>query len=152
MADPMINIKRFRKWHSDKATEYFLPFINPNTQKLVKSEVCKATGIGYGALKEENGNQQLINEFNEFGDKITQKLAAMDLVALAVPEKNGAKKLDQNATRNAFNARQVAKLEKENLDLLTKIMQLEASLNKAKQVAERNREAIEVISECNGGF
>tara|TARA_R110001592_G_scaffold362873_1_gene678628 strand:- start:9341 stop:9817 length:477 start_codon:yes stop_codon:yes gene_type:complete len=157
MADPIINVNKFRKWHEDKDTEYFLSFINLKTQKLSKEAVCKAAGFGYSALKPKNGNPHLIGELKEFEASIIKKLEGKGLVAKSVAatpthktSKEGEVTFDQNARNNALNARRVAELEKENIDLKHKVKQLESSLEEAKRAPERNRETIEMLNEVWG--
>jgi flagellar motility protein MotE (MotC chaperone) len=157
MADPMININKFRAWHANKDTEYFLSFINLKTQKLNKEAVCKAAVFGYSALKPKNGNPQLIGELKEFEASIIKKLEGKGLVAQSVAtpiektSKKGETTFDQNARNNALNARRAAELEKENIDLKHEIKQLESRLEEAERVHERNRETFALMNEVWGG-
>jgi hypothetical protein len=159
MADPMINVNKFRSWHENKDTDYFLSFINLKTQKLSKDAVCKEAGFGYSALKPKNGNPILIKEFQKFEISIITRFAEKGLIAqsIAATQTNTASKkeevsFDQNARQNVLNARRVAQLEKENMELKDEIKQLESRLKSSEEavkVVERHRESIEVLNEVN---
>jgi hypothetical protein len=166
-AQKQASIAKFEKWSDleSHSLDYYLSFINLNKQTLQKNTVRKAAGFGDKVLKKD-GNEDVRTLFFAFEDTIVTKLREAGLLPLPVADTSSAKQIpadkksakpiakvfDQDARNNALNARRVAELEKENLDLKNQIKELEADLEGAeqeKQDNERHRETIEVMNEVN---
>ncbi|MGB0833258.1 MAG: hypothetical protein ACPGR2_01930 [Psychrobium sp.] len=142
-------LDKFKAWHTDKPADYFLPYINLRTQSLNKREVAKAAGFSYNALKPQNGNPDLIEALKNLEDQLRKNgvLAQPTVVTSSSKKKSNATTFDPNERNNALNARRLAQLEKENLDLRDEIRKLEMRLERSQRENERHRETILVQNE-----
>lgn len=147
-AQKQATLDKFKAWHTDKSADYFLPFINLRTQSLNKKEVAKAAGFSYNALKPQNGNPDLIEALKNLEEQLRKKgVLAQPAVASNSKKTSDAVAFDPNERNNALNARRIAQLEKENLDLRDEIRKLESRLERSQRDSERHRETISAQNE-----
>lgn len=150
-AQKQATLDKFEQWYANKSTDFFLPYINLRTQSLNKREVAKAAGFSYNALKPQNGNPQLIKAFKNLEEQLRKEgVLAQPTASSSSKEAIAPEVFNQNERNNALNARRLAQLEKENLDLLDEIKRLETRLERSQRENERHRETISVMNEVEG--
>ena len=105
---------------------------------MSKSKVAKIAGIGYSALKPENGNPQLIEEFTEFCDELRSRGVLPELKEKGYSTKSGDEAvLRDTSSRKAANAqRRSTTLEEENIALQARVKLLEDELMKYKELGQ----------------
>lgn len=134
MASAQENIDKFRAWKATIDDDSVDKYIYQGT--LSKSKVAKTAGIGYSALKPENGNPQLIEEFTEFCDELRSRGVLPELKEKGCSIKSGDEVVLRNTTnRKAANAqRRSSSLEEENIALQARVKLLEDELMKYKDL------------------
>ena len=115
------NLDKLEQWQKGKKSEDFLPFINLKTQSFNKQEVAKSAGFSYNALKPKNGNPDLISALESLEDRLRSEGL---LAKQSKPKGNATVAYDPHERSSTLNAKRVAQLEKENIDLQNEIKQL----------------------------
>ena len=136
MASAQENIDKFRAWKATINDDSIHKYMYQGT--LSKRKVAKTAGIGYSALKPENGNPQLIEEFTEFCDELRSRGVLPELKEKEYSTASGDEAvLRDTSNRKAANAqRRSTTLEEENIALQARVKLLEDELMKYKELGQ----------------
>lgn len=125
------NVESFKSWAAAMRDEDFVQIVYRG--QLNRNEVAKGVNCARSALRQ---NPRLANMLAELEDSLRQRGVLPDLSNQAASEENKPVRHDQNARRQAQEAKRAAKLEQENLELKAKIKALERQLSRYVELSE----------------
>lgn len=136
MADPRVNIDKFRAWKATMDDNAVIEYVYRGS--LNKRKVARDADIGYSAVKPENGNPELLAEIDEYQSQLRERGVLPSLTDKGKKVESGESSVFRDtANRKAANAqRRSSALEEENIALQAKVKQLESELMRFKEMSE----------------
>lgn len=136
MADPQINIDKFRAWKATMDNGAIQSYVYKGS--LNKRQIARDADIGYSALKPTNGNPRLLSEIEEFEHDLRKQGVLPELTEKGERVVSGQDSvLRDTANRKTANAqRRASALEEENFVLKAEVEQLKEELRRYKELSE----------------
>jgi hypothetical protein len=125
------NLDAFLEWSATQKDDDYkqIAFRGP----LSRTEVAKAVGCGKSAL---NQNPDLRKALKQLEDNLRDKGVLPPLSDTAKKETDKPKQYDNTANRKALDSKRLSALEAENIELKTKVKELECKLERFGELSE----------------
>ena len=125
------NLNNFQAWVATQTDDDFKQIVVRGN--LNRGEVAKAVGCGKSALTQ---NPLIIKVLSELEDKLRDKGVLPPLTELAKKESGKPKQYDNTINRKLIDSRRLSSLEAENIELKTKVKELEGKLERFGELSE----------------
>ena len=125
------NFDAFRSWVATQSDDDFKQIVVKG--KLNRVEVAKAVGCGKSALTQ---NPSIIKALSELEDKLRDKGVLPPQTETAKKESDKPKQYDNTVNRKVLDSRRLSSLEAENIELKTKVKELEGRLERFGELSE----------------
>jgi len=125
------NLDAFQAWVATQQDEDFKQIVFRG--QLNRIEVAKAVGCGKSAL---NQNPSLRKELKQLEGMLRDKGVLPPLTDTAKKEIDKPKQYDNTVNRKTFDAKRLSTLEAENIELKTKVKELEGKLERFGELSD----------------
>jgi hypothetical protein len=125
------NLDAFQSWVATQQDDDFKQIVFRG--QLNRIEVAKAVGFGKSAL---NQNPDIRKHLKKLEDNLRDKGVLPPLTDTAKKEADKSKQYDNTVNRKALDSRRLSSLEAENVELKTKIKELEEKLKRFGELSE----------------
>lgn len=125
------NLDDFQAWVATQQDDDFKQMVFRG--QLNRIEVAKAVGCGKSAL---NQNPDLRKSLKQLEDNLRDKGVLPPLTDNAKKEADKPKQYDNTASRKTLDSKRLSSLEAENIELKTKVKELESELERFGELSE----------------
>ena len=125
------NLDAFQTWVATQSDDDFKQIVFRG--QLNRIEVAKAVGCGKSAL---NQNPILRKELKQLEDNLRDKGVLPPLTDTAKKETDKPKQYDNTASRKTLDSKRLSSLEAENIELKTKVKELEGKLERLGELSD----------------
>jgi hypothetical protein len=125
------NLDAFQSWVATQQDDDFKQIVFRG--QLNRIEVAKAVGFGKSAL---NQNPDIRKHLKKLEDNLRDKGVLPPLTDTAKKEADKSKQYDNTVNRKALDSKRLSALEAENIELKTKVKELECKLERFGELSE----------------
>jgi hypothetical protein len=127
----LANLEAFQTWQATQTDDDYKQIIFDG--KLNRGEVAKAVGCGKSALRQ---NPALKSALEKLELDLRAKGVLPPINSLAQDKQTQAKQYDNTINRKALDSKRLSTLEAENIELKTKVRELECKLERFGELSE----------------
>lgn len=144
------NFKTFEHWFNSKSDDDLVAYaLNNDTSKLNRSKIAKE--LGFKDRKRVTDNARIKSSL-EAREVILRQNGKLSPLTEEEEHKAVQTPMYEPQSQNIMNSKRLSELERENIELKTKIRLLESSAQDAQERNARFRELSETLEEIKGGI